>query len=72
MTQRILLLIFFLVLSGCGDKKEGPPAEGKNKIERAVEQVVTKEFKAYEGAKQSLEKINKEAEERREKEKEIK
>ncbi|MBI2999239.1 MAG: hypothetical protein HYY46_12470 [Deltaproteobacteria bacterium] len=68
MSRRILPLIFFLVLSGCGDKKEGPPAEGKNKIERAVEQVVTKEFKAYEGAKQSLEKINKETQEQREKE----
>ena len=68
MTQRILLLLFFLVLSGCGDKKEGPPAEGKNKIERAVEQVVTKEFKAYEDAKQSLEKINKKTQEQREKE----
>lgn len=60
---RTMFLLFFLVSIGCGQKEEQ-----KSKVEEAVKEAVTKEFKMYEGAKQSLEKIEKEAQQKREKE----
>lgn len=62
----VLLTVFF----GCGRKEEAP-AE-KSKVEKAVQEAVTKEFKMYEGAKAALEKTAKEAQDRKEKEKEVK
>jgi hypothetical protein len=44
----------------------------RSKVEEAVKEAVTKEFKMYEDAKAALEKTEKEAQERREKEKEVK
>lgn len=72
MLKNLLLLASILVFLGCGSKKEERTGESKNKIEQAVEQAVTKEFKAYEGAKKSIGKIEKEAQERTEKAKEVK
>lgn len=66
--HRIALLLFFLVFLGCGQKEERKAEGEKSKIEQAVEQAVTKEFKLYEGAKAALERVEKEAQERREKE----
>lgn len=54
----ILLLLFF---QGCGGKDSSSPQE-KDKVQQAVEQAVTQELKMYEGAKRSVEKIEKEAE----------
>lgn len=56
-----------LVVFSCGQKEEQ-----KSKVEEAVKEAVTKEFKMYEGAKAALEKVEKEAQEMREKEKEVK
>jgi len=52
-----------ILVAGCG-QKEGE----KGKVEKAVEEAVTKEFKMYEGAKQALEKVQKDAQEKFEKE----
>ncbi len=63
----ILCLSLFPFLVACGQKEEQ-----KSKIEEAVKEAVTKEFKMYEGAKAAVEKVGKEAQEKREKEKEVK
>lgn len=70
MLKNLLLLVSIFAFLGCGDKKEESTGQSKNKIEQAVEQAITKEFKTYEGAKKSIEKIEKEAQERSEKAKE--
>ena len=54
----IALLSFLVALPGCGQKEE------KSKVEEAVKEAVTKEFKMYEGAKAALEKADKESKER--------
>ena len=61
-----LVAVFF----GCGRKEETPGE--KSKVEKAVQEAVTKEFKMYEGAKAAIEKTDKEAQARMEKEKEVK
>ncbi len=63
----IFCLSLFPFLVACGQKEEQ-----KSKIEEAVKEAVTKEFKMYEGAKAAVEKVGKEAQEKREKEKEVK
>jgi len=60
------------LLFSCGQKDERKAAEEKSKVEQAVKEAVTKEFKMYQGAKTGIEKVEKEAQERREKEKEVK
>lgn len=69
---RIILVVTFLLFLGCGQKEEGVSGEQKSKVEEAVREAVTKEFKMYEGAKASLEKTAKLAQERRDEEKEVK
>jgi len=68
MFKNLLLLVSIFAFLGCGGKES--TGQSKNKIEQAVEQAITKEFKAYEGAKKSIEKIEKQAQERSEKAKE--
>ena len=68
--NRIVLPLFLVAFLGCGQKDEQKAAEEKSKLEQAVKEAVTKEFKMYEGAKAGIEKVEKEAQERREKEKE--
>ena len=70
--SRIVLLLSIAAFVGCGQKDERKEAEQKSKVEEAVKEAVTKEFKMYEGAKAGIEKVEKEAQERREKEKEVK
>jgi hypothetical protein len=70
--NRIILVIIFLLFLGCGRKEERSSGEQKSKVEEAVGETVTKEFKMYEGAKAALEKTEKEAQERRDEEKEVK
>jgi len=65
--SRILPLLLFAAFLGCGQKEEE-----KSKVEQAVKEAITKEFKMYQGAKTGIEKVEKEAQERREKEKEVK
>lgn len=65
--NHIAPLVTLLMLFGCGQKEEQ-----KSKIEEAVKEAVTKEFKMYEGAKAALEKVEKKDQERREKEAEAK
>ena len=54
-----ILAITMLILS-CGE------APKENKVRKAVEDVVTRDFKLYEGAKQSLDGIEKTSQQRRE------
>jgi len=70
--SRIVLLLSLVAIPGCGQKDERKEAEEKSRVEQAVKEAVTKEFKMYEGAKAGLEKVEKEAQDRREKEKEVK
>ena len=70
--SRIVLPLFLVASLGCGQKDERKAAEEKSKVEEAVKEAVTKEFKLYQGAKAGIEKVEKEAQERREKEKEVK
>ncbi len=60
--SRIGLVTIVLLIFGCGGKEERD-----SKIKEAVEQAVTKDLKIYEKAKKSLKKIEKEAQEKREK-----
>ena len=60
MIKKIVPIILLLFFQGCGGKEPSSSQE-KDKIQQAVEQAVTKELKMYEGAKQSVEKIEKEA-----------
>lgn len=66
------LTVSLFLLFGCGQKDERKAEEEKSKVEKAVKEAVTKEFQMYEGAKGLLEKAGKEAQERSEKEKEMK
>ena len=61
MIKRTGILIFTLLVLGCGE------APKDNKVRQAVEEVVTQEFKVYEGAKQSLDGIDKSSQSRQEK-----
>ena len=70
--SRIMAVLFFVAFLGCGQKDERKAEEQKSKVQEAVKEAVTKEFKLYEGAKAGIEKVEKEAQERREKEKEVK
>ncbi|MBI2357511.1 MAG: hypothetical protein HYV04_01105, partial [Deltaproteobacteria bacterium] len=56
-------------LIGCGD--QGGGTGEKSKAEKAVEEVVTKEFKLYDKAKESIQKGQAESLDRREAEKQI-
>lgn len=69
---RIAVPFFLALFFGCGQKDENKSQAEKSKVEEAVKEAVTKEFKMYEGAKAGIEKVEKEAQERREKEKEVK
>ena len=60
----IALSLLFALLSACGQKDEGKSQAEKSKVEEAVKEAVTKEFKMYEGAKAALEKVDKESKER--------
>jgi len=60
--NRLGFLAIALIITSCG----GP--DGESKVRDAVEEVVTKDFKIYEGAKQSLQDIQKTSQQRREKE----
>ena len=55
-------LAISLVIAGCGGTEE------ESKVRDAVEEVVTREFKIYEGTKRSLDSIEKTSQDRREKE----
>ncbi|MGH7831266.1 MAG: hypothetical protein ACREP8_13935 [Candidatus Binatia bacterium] len=66
----LVLFAISVAIAGCGRKEESP--QEKSQVEQAVKEAVTKELKMYEGAKQALEKIEKETQERREKELEAK
>jgi hypothetical protein len=57
------ILVTSIGIFGCSQEQD-------SKIKEAVEEAVTSETKAYEGAKQSLEGIEKKSQERREKEQE--
>ena len=72
LARQILFAMIPILFIGCGQKDERKAEGEKSKVEEAVKDVVTKEFKMYEGAKAALEKTEKEAQERREKEKEVK
>ena len=62
----LVLLLFF----ACGQKDE-PKTEGrKDKLGQAVEEAITKDFTLYGGAKKNLEKVEKQAQEREDSEKE--
>ena len=63
--NRLGFLAIALVISSCG----GPDEESI--IKDVVEEVVTKDFKIYKGAKRSLEDIQKTSQERMEKELDI-
>jgi len=60
--NRLGFLAIAMIITSCG----GPDEESK--IRDAVEGVVTKDFKIYEGTKRSLEDIQKTSQKRREKE----
>ena len=62
------LFAIVLLISGCGQKEESVTGEEKNKVKEAIDQAVTRELKIYQRAKQSVEKIERQAQERREKE----
>jgi hypothetical protein len=62
--------MFLPFLFACGRKEESQPA-AQNKIEEAVKEAVTKEFKMYEGAKAGLEKAERASQEKREMEKDV-
>ncbi len=66
--SRIGLLAIGLLISGCGQKEESVTGEEKNKVKEAIDQAVTRELKIYQRAKQSVGKIERQAQERREKE----
>ena len=68
MTRWILWLLLLPIFFACGQKDEQKTAGEKSKVEEAVKEAVTKEFKMYEGAKAAVDKIQKEAQEKREKE----
>ena len=68
--QALVLFVIAVLISGCGRKEESPGE--KSKAEVAVKEAVTKDLKMYKGAKQALEKIEKESQEKREKEAELK
>jgi hypothetical protein len=63
----LVLIPLFALAQGCGDRGGGTGEKGK--VEKAVEEVVTKEFKLYEKAKDSIQKSQEGSEERREAEK---
>ena len=66
-------LLIAVAIFGCGPKEEAATGERKSPARKAVEEVVTQDFKIYEGAKKSLGKIERESEERsKEMEKELK
>ena len=71
-SSAVALLAIFMSIFACGRKEEGKTGEEKSKVEEAVKEAVTKDLKMYEGAKQALEKIEKESQEKREKELESK
>ena len=71
-TSRIVLLLSLVAFPGCGQKDERKTAEEKSKVEQAGKEGVNKEIEMDEGAKAGMEKVEKEAQERREKEKEVK
>lgn len=60
----VTFALLFALLSACGQKDEGKSQAEKSKVEEAVKEAVTKEFKMYEGAKAALEKADKESKER--------
>ena len=58
MTRTLQVALLSMLLLSCGE------APKENKVRKAVEDVVTQDFKAYEGAKRSLDGIEKSSQER--------
>ncbi|MBI2090690.1 MAG: hypothetical protein HYT78_18420 [Deltaproteobacteria bacterium] len=69
MHSLVVLVTVLTFLTGCGDRGGGTGE--KSKAEKAVEEVVTKEFKLYDKAKESIQKAQEESQERREAEKQV-
>jgi hypothetical protein len=63
---QILFLAFFLLAQGCSRGGESESGEAKSKVKEAVKEVVTQDFKSYEGAKQSLKEIDEKSRAQRE------
>lgn len=55
---RILFLMFLLLTQGCFRSPERESDAKKSKIKEAVKEVVTQDFKSYEGAKQTLKEVD--------------
>ena len=62
------ILVLALAITTCGHKEDSATGSEQSKVKEAVEKAVTRELKLYEGAKQSLKDIERQAEERRKKE----
>jgi ABC-type glycerol-3-phosphate transport system substrate-binding protein len=62
----VAMFVMLAVIFGCGQEEKQ-----ESKVKKAVEEVVTREFKIYEDAKRSLEEIEKKSQERRDIEKEV-
>lgn len=60
MKKALGVLVLAIIALSCGE------APKENKVRQAVEEVVTQEFKLYEGAKRSLGSIEKSSQERKE------
>ena len=71
-SSALVLVVIFTLNFGCGRKEEGKTGEQKSRVEEVVKEAVTKDLKMYKGAKQALEKIEKESQEKRDKEAELK
>jgi hypothetical protein len=65
------ILVLTLAIAHCGRNEESATDGDQGKIKEAVEDAVTRELKLYEGAKQSLEQIERQTEERRKEEQKI-
>lgn len=63
---RILFLTFLLLAQGCSRSPQSESDAEKSKIKEAVKEVITQDFKSYEGAKQSLKEIDEKSRAQRE------
>ena len=55
-SKRLRFLCYALILlaQNCSPGKENHSAESQNQVKEAVKEIVTQDFKLYDGAKQSL------------------
>ena len=66
-------LLIAAAIFGCGRQENSATGEKKRKVRETVEDVVTQDFKIYGGAKKTLQKIDRDSQERKEEiEKELK